>query len=95
MSYVILHCAARFGKTGNSDRWNMQMGLNIMQGDTVVDEKKLICRQRRVYMCDFGECCGNFIASVVPKCYICSLQLEHAEGMESVIVRRFILKAII
>lgn len=36
MAYVILHCAARFGNTGNSefDRWNMQLGLNIMQGDT-------------------------------------------------------------
>lgn len=36
MAYVILHYAPRFGKTGNSefDRWNMQLGLNIMQGDT-------------------------------------------------------------
>lgn len=36
MAYVILHCAARFGNTGNSeaDRWNIQLGLNIMQGDT-------------------------------------------------------------
>lgn len=36
MSHVNHHCAARFGKTGNSefDRWNMQLGLNIMQGDT-------------------------------------------------------------
>lgn len=35
MAYVILHYAPRFGKTGNSefDRWNMQLGLNIMQGD--------------------------------------------------------------
>lgn len=31
MAYVILHCAARFGNTGNSevDRWNIQLGLNM------------------------------------------------------------------
>lgn len=36
MAYGILHCAAIFGQTGNSefDRWNMQLVLNIMQGDT-------------------------------------------------------------
>lgn len=36
MAYIIFHCAARFSKTGNSefDRWNMQLALNIMQGDT-------------------------------------------------------------
>lgn len=36
MSYGNLRCAARFGKTGNSefDQWNMQLVLNIMQGDT-------------------------------------------------------------
>lgn len=44
-------------------------------------------------MCDFHEYCGNFIASVVPKCYICSLQFEHGEGEESVTTRRFIVMA--
>lgn len=34
-----------------------------------------------------NECCGYFIASVVHKCYICSLQFEHAEGEESVTAR--------
>lgn len=53
MFYVILQYAARFLKTGNIefDRRNMQLGLNIMKGDTVVDEKKLICRKRRIWMC--------------------------------------------
>lgn len=37
-----------------------------------------------------NECCGNLIASVVPKCYICCLQFEHGEGEESVTARRFI-----
>lgn len=58
-----------------------------------MDEEKLICLQRRVCLCDFREYCGNFIASVVPKCYICSLQFEHAEGEESVTARRFIVMA--
>lgn len=44
-------------------------------------------------MCDFGECFGNVIASVVTKCYTCGLQFEHAEGEESVTARRFIVMA--
>lgn len=74
----------------------MQLGLYIMQSDTHgrgrikvdMSTKNIMCvRLWRI------ECCGNFIVSVVHKCYICSLQIEHAEREESVTARRFILKA--
>lgn len=47
----------------------------------------------KLVICDFRECCGNCIASVVHKCYICGLQFEHAEGEELVTARRFIVMA--
>lgn len=61
----------------------MHLGLYIIQIDTHGRGRIKVDMSTKNNMCVRLwriEYCGYFIASVVHKCYICSLQIGHAEG---------------